>query len=589
MDRLKQIHKTQAIWACIFAFGLSFCTVVGWIYDKTSFLTFTPISIVALVVLFAALCVPFYLLLVRTTCASTKKSSSTDSIWQPSKRDLYIALAIMVIPQLILWLIAWPGIYNHDGPFHVLQLNSTPENHVDLGNKYSVIYTVLLGGAVRLAKPFGFEQVAFAAVMFLQAAVAIYAQFKACLYVGRQSASKAFFWIVVFFFGLHPFIMVLRVTSCQDVLFGAFLLLAIIESLEVGKSVCAGKNVCPRCALKLIVFITLMCLMRNNGLYFYAFALVFMVPLLIKNKLIKTGGVLVLPIAIVLVISGPIYKACGVVDSGTALQEMLSVPSQQIARALASSPENFSEEDMQNVNKFYYDMGNADFYWENQGISDDVKGRINAVSVKENLTEYINFYVSAGLKNASAYVDAFAMNTLGWWYPLKKYHDDRILHHYVTYKNTESIDYHPDFTPINRMSACPILDKIIEYSLRGEVWNYVPWLRLVLDTGIYSWAFITLCVIAALNRRRDVRFAFLIIGGLFITYMLSPLCYFRYSYSMITCIPVLALVCFKASSVRGEAAGRRRRTAGLAAAGNRCKKCDNRRQMQEIRDSYGRN
>ena len=556
MGKLKQIHKVQAIWACVLAFGLSLCTTAGWIYDDTSFLEFAAISVVALVVLFLVLCPLFYFLLVRTTCASAKGGLTKENIWQPSKRDFYIALAVIIVPQLILWLIAWPGIYNHDGPFHVLQLNSTPENHVDLGNKYSVIYTVLLGGAVGLAKPFGFEQAAFSAVMFFQAAVAIYAQSKACLYVGRQSGSKVFFWTVVCFFGLHPFIMVLRITSCQDVFFGAFLLLAIIESLEAGKSICARENVCPKCALKLVVFITLMCLMRNNGIYLYAFALVFMTPLLVKNKLVKTGGVLVLPIAIVLIVTGPVYKACGVVDSGTALQEMLSVPSQQITRALAVNPESFTEEDMEDVNKFYSDMEDVEFYWENQGISDVIKGRMNAESVKENLPEYINFYVNVGLKNANAYFDAFAMNTLGWWYPLKKYYDIRVFHHYVTYKNTESIDYNPDFTPIDRMSVCPVIDKIVEYSLRGEVWNYVPWLRLLFDTGIYSWAFFTLCVIAALNKRRDARFAYLIIGGLFITYMLSPLCYFRYSYAMITCIPVLALVCFKACSVREASGGR---------------------------------
>ena len=68
-NMLNQIHKPQAVWACIFALGLSFSIVAGWLYDKTSFLAFTPISVVVFVVLFLVLIVPFYALFVFTTCA----------------------------------------------------------------------------------------------------------------------------------------------------------------------------------------------------------------------------------------------------------------------------------------------------------------------------------------------------------------------------------------------------------------------------------------------------------------------------------------------------------------------------------------
>ena len=67
-NMLKQIHKPQAIWACILSLGLSFSIVAGWLYDKTSFLAFTPKHVAAFVLLFLILIVLLYALLVCATC-----------------------------------------------------------------------------------------------------------------------------------------------------------------------------------------------------------------------------------------------------------------------------------------------------------------------------------------------------------------------------------------------------------------------------------------------------------------------------------------------------------------------------------------
>ena len=83
-----------------------------------------------------------------------------------------------------MWLIAWPGIYNHDAALHILQLNSA---EVPLGNKHSVIYTLLLGGAIKISKLFGdgYGSIAFSCVMLLQAAIMILAQIEAAIFVGK--------------------------------------------------------------------------------------------------------------------------------------------------------------------------------------------------------------------------------------------------------------------------------------------------------------------------------------------------------------------------------------------------------------------
>ena len=568
MNKLNQIHKAQAIWACIFALGLSFSIVAGWLYDETSFLALTPISAVVFVVLFLVLCVPFYLLFARTTCGHDTQSNSSEAkhaktkTWQPTRRDIYILIAVIAVPQLILWLIAWPGVYHYDAPFHILQINPTYNEAgpdlVPLGNKYSVLFSLFLGGGVKLSLLQGNTEIGFAAVMFLQAAIVIYAQVKAAIFIGRQSCSKVFYWVATWFFALHPFIMIMRISSCQDTLFAAFMLLAIIEAFKMGQFICAPSNASAKFPIKsassFAIFVVLMCLMRNNGLYLYAFAFVLMLPLLLKRRQFKATGFFIVPIVVVMVITGPVYKACGVVESNTAIQEMSSVPSQQLARSYADNPDSYTQEDVDTFNKFYPGITeDVSWYWEYSEVSDVSKGKLNSDAIKSDVLGYAKFYFQMGLKNADSYRDAFLMNTLGWWYPMKKYQDPRMYHPYIHYDSVVQLSYEGTLIPIERTGVAPVLDNFIKRAVMSGWWSRIPVVNLLFNTGTYTWIFLLLCAIAALNKRRDACFALLIIGGLLLTYLLSPLCIFRYSFAMITCIPVLALVCFK-GSVQREAA-----------------------------------
>ncbi len=538
--RLKSIHKLQAIWACVLSLGLSFSIVAGRLYDTTSFLLFTPKWTIALIILFVVLTIPIYLLLLRTTCGSEREREE----WQPSHKDTLIAVAVIVVPQLIFWLIAWPGVYSHDAPYHVLQLNST-DGSVPVTDKYSVLYTLLLGGAVKLGREFGCVEAAFSCAILFQALFLTYAQLKASVFVGKRSKSKYFFWVTVIFFSFHPFIVIMGISSCQDTFFAAFLLLVIVESFKIGEIISKGKNVEFRDVIRLVIYVVLMCLMRNNGLYLYAFALICMAPFFLRRKVFKTAGLLFLPIVLVLVVIGPVYKVCGVVNSQTGIQEMSSVPSQQLVRSYAANPENFTDDEKETFNYFYPGItDDVSWYWREQEISDAAKNKLNVPHVKEDMLGYVKFYFQVGAKNLGNYRDAFMMNTLGWWYPFKTYPDTKMYHDYVKYDTMEKLDYEAEFIKIERQSVMPKVDNFISRAVYSGLWSKIPILNLIFETGTYTWIFFILCAIAILNKRKDARFAFLIIFGLFLTYMLSPLCYFRYSFAMIVCIPVLALVAF---------------------------------------------
>ena len=546
-------YKKHAVWALFLGTGLSFSIIAGGIYDETGFLELEPINIIFIVefaILFAVL---FYLLLVWVTCARHNVSGDGDVLWIPSKKDAYVALAFFIVPQIVVWLILWPGVFNHDGPFFLLQMTPSASQDYPLWAHYPVLYTLLFGGVVHLGIELGSPEVSFAIVMILQAAVLIYAQFKAAMYIAKQTHSKVFFWVTLIFFALHPFGLVLRVSSCHDIFFCAFLLLTLIEAFELGKCVCLGGDVNKKNLVKLIVFVTLMSLFRTNGVYFYSFALLFMLPMLFYRKLYKASGVLAVPIVVVLVITGPVYKLCGVADSGDTIQEMSSVVSQQFARSWALSSDTFTEEEREQLELFYpgittdEERGAAAKYLDTSEIADIPKSFMDDEYTKAHLGQFVAFYFEIGAKNVGNYIDAYMMNTLGWWYPFKEYPDDRVGHPYMrsAMANTKYQNLYVGFVNIERQSVVPEIADWITDVVTYSKWNQVPVLNVFLDTGMWTWIFFVLCAIAILGKRKDAKFAFLLVLGLFLTLLLSPLCYFRYSYALMICIPLLCLVAFQ--------------------------------------------
>ena len=527
----------------LLGFGLSFSIVAGWLYDQTSFLSANAATPMLIVAWGLVLSVLFYGLLVWVTREKGLACEKSAERWQPSRRDIGIAVLIFAIPQFILWLIAWPGIYGGDGPFHILQMLPTLESYT-VRTKQSVIYTLMLGGAVEIGRQLGSREVAFAVVILLQMVVLIYAQVKSTIFIGKESASKKFFWVTVAFLGLHPFGILLRMYSCQDVFFCAFLVLMLIEAIQIGKAVKTGEDAQTNHAVKFIVFAMLMCLFRNNGVYFLALAVLFMLPTLLKKKLFLTTAVFVFPIALVIFITGPLYAVCGVVDSEKNFQEMSSVPSQQLSRAYAVNSESFTDEEVAEFEKFYPGITEdvSTWYWTYEEISDKSKEVLDNSAVKNDIGGYLKLYFSVGAKNVGNYLDAYMMNTLGWWYPFKHYPDSRLYHTYAKYEMvTTDYDYE-GYADIQRTSVCPVADEFIIDVVMNETWSDVPVLNVFLNAGMWTWFFFTLCAIALLKRRGDMKFAFFIIAGLFLTLLLSPLCYFRYAYALITCLPLLCLV-----------------------------------------------
>lgn len=469
---------------------------------------------------------------------STKTSVVSDEI---GLKYRLIALIALAIPQVVVFLTVLPGVYEYDSAFHILQFTdaATP-----ITSQYSVIYTVFVGACVELGRYFGSVFAGLALAMFGQAAISIAIIYYVIIDLWKLTKSRVVFYVSLCVCALHPFTVLMRVSACQDVLFGAFFMLTAMQLLRLGYFVSEKKGLLPKDLVLLAAASVAMMLMRNNGSYALIVMIAFSLPFIIIRKAWKVIVGLAVSLACFWVISGPIYTLCGVQSSSATLREMSSIPSQQLARALVEHPDRFTSEELDiymhayDVEMYGFAADDVSWYWSQSEISDLAKARINQEYVKGHLLDYASLYFGVGSKCIGSYINAFLMNTLGYWYPCKSYPDARMYHPLIQYEDAQSVP-NDDLKDNPRQSLFPALNSLLSAAILGGSWSRIPVLSLLFKPGFYMAIFIFLAMTSFILRRSDQVLVLGFCAGLIVTLILSPVCLFRYFYPLLLTIPLL--------------------------------------------------
>lgn len=502
----------------------------------------TILKIVATTVILTIITVKIFQMLLTRQPKQTKDFKITTK-WKT------ITILTLLIPQIIVLLVMYPGCYGYDGGTHVIQF---VDENTPIRTHCSVLYTVFLGFVIETFQTVKSITFGMALAMLIQSLISIFALYKLVLFVSQKTNGRCAYFCTLLFSALFPFALILRVSTSQDVLFGAFFLLSAIELCKVGERFCSkGSNSHEsfkvREYIPFCVWSSLMMLMRNSGVYMMLFVIIACLPVFWKKKDKLTLGALLTPVIVFYIISGPVFSALGVLPSKITVTEMSSLPSQQLTRAFATSPNSFTEDEAQTFENIFssgeykYASDDVSWYWSQSEIADVAKARINQDFVKKNLGESLGLYINIGIKCPKAYVDAFFMNTLGFWYPLKEYPDERMYHPYIEYETIDwgsIIDGCPD---IPRSSFFPSTDNNIASFLKAG-WNSDNQLTIVMKSGFYLLVFMFCLAYAIYSKRRGVLFVFALFASLVVTFFLSPVALFRYVYPLVISSPLLFLV-----------------------------------------------
>lgn len=460
-------------------------------------------------------------------------------VWE--QKYFWIAFAIIAISTFIVWRALWPGIYTYDMASQNEQISSG-----NITAHWSLLYGYLFAGFLDLGHLiFHNYETGMAMAMIVQALFIIFVETKIIKFATERSKSLVVYLGGILLFSLVPFFTVISVSSAQDVLFAGLFALVVLELVGVVED---KKRIDKKyTVIKLLFLNVAMCMLRNNGVYallvmFVFTAIFYKAP---KKKLLYTiGGAIVLSF----LYSGPMLSVLGVKKT-TAVQEIAGVPSQQIARAYFAG--KISDQEREEVQKFYdfsatdYDTeGDFAQYPKYPLIADYTKSTLRTEAVKDDLLQYIGLWMKLGLKNPDDYVEAFLLNSFGYWYPNKNYSDPRLSLDFMNYPGFAMTgafydsEHHPNMKPVVRADYDP--EKAIELDdfVFGDKWMTIPIVSTICSIGTYMLLMWFVVGVVIMQKRYKLLVAMSLVVGLYLTLLLSPVAIFRYAYPIVILGPV---------------------------------------------------
>lgn len=463
-----------------------------------------------------------------------------------SKKKLWwITYGIIFIGGILVLLAVFPGVYGYDAAY---QMAEVLEDSVEMTVKYPLPFCYLLAGMVNLGKVlFGSYEIGLAMFSLLQLVFMTYVATKMVMYVLEKTRNIYFYAFSVLFFGAFPLYTVMTVSTTQDTIFAGVFSLLFLKLLEVVENKDFWKK--KRNPIILAILVLLLCLMRMNGVYCAAVAVILMV-IFGKGRRVALGVCFAIPICIYLIYANVILGALGIHGERT-IQEMSSIPSQQLARVYTYNFEGLDEGDKEELDKYYAILDNFQYYEVNPSISDLMKAGINEDAVKNDPMGYLGLWAKLGLKDGENYIEAFLMNNLGMWYPNKNYKDTRMYHPYIEYEMTDAKYYHDYYIEIKRTSLFQLYDKVLQLLLVRNAWKAVPVVSTVFTTGSYFILVVFLTGLIIVRRNWKYLIPLCLVAGLYVTVILAPVMLLRYMFGIIVIAPILVALVFeqKRSSV----------------------------------------
>ena len=118
-----------------------------------------------------------------------------------------------------------------------------------------------------------------------------------------------------------------------------------------------------------------------------------------------------------MIVTGPVYSSLGL-QSSNKLNEMLAIPTQQIANTYAKCGDDFTDEEKEVVFKVFPEESMESYQnWYNPTNSDAIRPSLNSEALEEmGLMKFMKTWASIGVRHMVCYNEALLNNTRGYWY-----------------------------------------------------------------------------------------------------------------------------------------------------------------------------
>lgn len=194
----------------------------------------------------------------------------------------------------------------------------------------------------------------------------------------------------------------------KDTLFSAAVVLLAMQLWQAGV-----RGDSPRQAAAFFFTLLFVCFWRNNGIY-VAVPAVVILALACRKQALRMAAAGAAALLITLAVQGPGYDALGIEKDS--MTESISVPLQQLAATLYEG-RPVTEEQGEVLFSILPEEEWTRVY--SPCISDDLKGNalLDSAYLEEHFSDFLRVWAELLPANLDVYVEAYLMQTLGFWQP----------------------------------------------------------------------------------------------------------------------------------------------------------------------------
>lgn len=433
---------------------------------------------------------------------------------------------------LICWLPAFlsivPGVFSYDAYAEWEQVRTGM-----ITSHHPVIHVLLVGGLLEgFYRLTGSYNVGIGVYTLVQMLIVSNILALTVCYLKKRGVGLWGRLLTLFFYGLSPVFQLFAICTTKDVIFSALELLLMLLTLTfMGERDRFFTDRKLQGGFVAAAFGTM--IFRNNGLYIVL--LLLLVLFFLARKYRKRYMLLVLGILVCYgLYAGPVCSALSVTPGG--IEEMLSVPIQQMARVYHYDYDSLTQEDLELL---YQALPRENLEAYKPTVADPVKSGFNREGFAANRKELIRLWLRWGLEHPLTYINSFLVGTVDFWYPgavMDGYKDPYGRSSYFDYRVAE---------PGEEIVVLPGLHEFYERLSWDKEAQQVPFAFLVLSPGWYFLVFLVIFLYLWCYKKRGLLVPLLIPLLNMATVLLGPMALVRYVLILFYAFPLLIVLFFR--------------------------------------------
>ena len=524
-DNIKALNVLSVCFTLLMLLGYSFSQL-----GTAELLISSEVNILINIIKFIGLYTFFKNVLAALYNLFTKyefKNKANKVLNKLNEHPFIFSCIVLFLVYSVYLLVFYPGVINYDNANQIKEVMGMHTRYLDsivvinenitLTNFNPIIHTLLLGYLFKFGYTIGNVNFGMFLYTLIQVIVVVLTLSYTIYFLHKEKVRNNYLLVMLGLYIFIPFFPFYAITAVKDTLFTMAVIIYTIKLYQFIKYDNTFKS-----NLLFMFVILMVILLRNNGIYLVMLSFPF--AFFVKKNLRKS--VVIMSIGILLFNTGYGKLLTYLEIPNTSIREMLSIPFQQTARYVKYYSDDVTEEEKVAIDKILtYDTLGKRYRPE---LSDKVKNEYNRYATSDDLKEYFIVWGKMLLKRPMTYINSTVNNIYGYFYP------DTYKWYIYTSLNEKlpeaGFDYHFNKLEVPRLIL----------SGYGNGFREVPVLKLFVNCGMYTWAYVFLLFVLCLRKKKDLIVLLLPAFALLLTTIAGPAnTYFRYVIPYAMTLPLI--------------------------------------------------